>query len=306
MDESSFSSLSDLIACSEVIAGRESEKLPNLFLVINGCRFCDGYDDQTLDEALQLRDGLLETNRNSIRERIKAAFPCRSFCAVPWNCDSSYASAVNTFRERIVFEAHPLMFNDLLFDGSIFFQLLSSLVEACSNLDGSESGKIDMRHIYLQAMAQHDDSRENKRRKCDEVFERNRQMVGDARGGAVPAGPPVAAALTFLEVLREFAYGFAVVIVFVFALVYAFVVSIGVIFAFALVDIAYEICEMLHVNYRTRFAALMMVVCARKLWKRRRVRWVWLALGWQLGPNHDNEGGHVVPFHWGRAGLQTE
>lgn len=126
-----FSSLNELMACSEVIAGPESEKPPNLFLAINRCR--EKCDDQTLEKALELRDG----------PRIKAAFPCRSFCAVPCDRDRSYASRVKTFRERIVFEAHPLMFNDLPFDGSMFFQLLCSLVEKCRN-----SGKIETQDIY--------------------------------------------------------------------------------------------------------------------------------------------------------------
>ena len=143
LDESNFCSLNKLIACSEVIAGPESEKLPNLFLAINGCRFCEEYDDQTFEKALQFSDGDLETDRNSIRKRIKAAFPCRSFCAVPRNHDSSYASAVHTFRDRVVFEAHPLNSNDLPFDGSMFFQLLSSLVEKCN-----DSVKIETQDIY--------------------------------------------------------------------------------------------------------------------------------------------------------------
>ena len=146
MDEGSLSSLNELMACSEVIAGPESEKLPelpNLFLAINGCRFCEEYDDRTLEKALELRDGSSETNRNSIRERIKAAFPGRSFCTVPWSSDPSFASAVNTFRDRVVFEADPLNSSDFPFDGSMFFQLLSSLVEKCT-----KSGKIETQDIY--------------------------------------------------------------------------------------------------------------------------------------------------------------
>ena len=146
MDESTLSNLNELIACSEVIAGPESEKLPNLFLAINGCRFFEEYDDQTLEKALELRDGPSETNRNNIRNRIKAAFPCRSFCAVPYSRYNSYARAVNTFRDRVVSAAHPLKSNDLPFDGSMFFQLLSSLVEACNNLDAS--GRIETQDIY--------------------------------------------------------------------------------------------------------------------------------------------------------------
>ena len=149
MDEDSLSSLNELMACS-VIVGPESEKLPelpNLFLAINGCRFCEEYDDRTLEKALEWKDGSSETNRNSIRERIKRAFPGRSFCTVPWNSDRGYASAVNIFRDRVVFEAHPLNSDDFPFDGSMFFELLSSLVEKCN-----KSGKIDTQDIYNEVV----------------------------------------------------------------------------------------------------------------------------------------------------------
>ena len=146
MDDGIFSRMNELMACCELIAGPEKEKMekpPNLFLVINGCRFCEEYDDQTLERALEWRDGSSETNRNSIRERIKAAFPGRSFCTVPWNGDRGYASAINTFRDRVVFEAQPLNSNDFPLDGSMFFQLLSTLVETCS-----DSGQIETQDIY--------------------------------------------------------------------------------------------------------------------------------------------------------------
>lgn len=138
-DEGNVKSLNELVDCSEVIAGRESEKLPNLFLARNGCE--KGYDDRTLEKALEFRDG--QTDRNSVRERIKGAFPRRSFCAVPLNSDRNYASAVNTFRDSVVFEARPFNSNDFPFDGSMFFQLLCSLDEKCRI-----SGKIETQGIY--------------------------------------------------------------------------------------------------------------------------------------------------------------
>lgn len=164
LNDHQLASLSKLIACGEVISSvsqtetSPARAAPQLLVVVNGSRFHDQYNKNTLEDALACdpSDGERSSTRKAINSFRSQSinqgknFPKRSFISIPINSDIGFEPAVAQLREIVQTSVQPLMHCGQPFDGAMFFTLFDQSVRSLNT-----SGRIEAPSMFNNIVGRH-------------------------------------------------------------------------------------------------------------------------------------------------------